>query len=131
MKTRLMIAAVAALALSFQVAAAPRYENIVLSDTKGGGKVTTFTPTTARVYLNAKLVDVKSGSTLKSEWIAEKTKVAPPDYKIDAAEVKVGPLMNNVDFSMTKPTAGWPVGDYRVDLFIDGKPAGKMKFQVK
>ena len=81
--------------------------------------------------MNAKLVDVPSGSTLKSEWIAEKTKVAPPNYKIDGAEVKVGPLMNNVDFNMSKPNAGWPVGDYRVDLFINGKPAGNAKFQVK
>ena len=92
MKARLMIAAVAALALSFQAAAAPRYENITLSDTKGGGKQTTFTPTTAKIYMNAKLVDVPSGSSLKSEWIAEETKVAPPNYKIDSAEVKVGPL---------------------------------------
>ena len=39
--------------------------------------------------------------------------------------------MNNVDFNMSKPNAGWPVGDYRVDLFINGKPTGNAKFQVK
>ena len=41
-----------------------------------------------------------------------------------------GALMNRVDFNMSKPNAGWPEGDYKVALFIDGKPAGEVKFQV-
>ena len=28
---------------------------------------------------------------------------------------------------MSKPNKGWPPGDYRIDLFIDGKPAGTAK----
>ena len=59
-----------------------------------------------------------------------KTKVARPNYRIDGAELKVGPLINNVDFSMSRPNAGWPEGDYRVALFIDDKPAGNVKFRI-
>ena len=122
---------VAALAFSLQAAAAPRYENIVLSDTKGGAQKNTFTPNTAKVYLHAKLVDGGKASTVKSDWIAEKTKVAAPNYKMDSVELKLGPMANAVDFAMSKPTKGWPPGDYRVDLFIDAKPAGTVKYQVK
>ena len=129
---RLAFAAVmaAALALPLQAAAAPRFDGSVVSDVKGGKAKSTFSPTTPMVFFNARLVDVKSGSVLRSDWVAEKTKVAPPNYKIDSTQVTVGPLTNNVDFTMSKPNAGWPAGDYRIDLFIDGKPAGSVKFRV-
>ncbi len=112
------------------VAAAPRYSDLVLSDAKGGPPKSTFNPTTAKIFLHGKLVDVPNGSKVKADWIAVKTKVAPPNYKIDSVELKVGLLINQVDFNMSKPTAGWPEGDYKVALFIDDKPAGEVKFQV-
>ena len=108
----------------------PRYESIVLSDAKGGEQKNVFNPQTAKVFLHAKLVDVPSGSKVKSDWIAEKTRVASPNYKMDSVELKIGPLINNVDFNMSKPTKGWPPGDYRVDLFIDDKPAGQVRYQI-
>lgn len=111
-------------------AASPRYADVVLSDSKGGKAMSTFNPQTAKIFLHAKLVDVPTGSRLKSDWIAVKTKVAPPNYRIDGAELKVGALTNNVDFSMSRPNAGWPEGDYRVALFIDDKPAGNVKFRI-
>ena len=111
-------------------AASPRYSDIVLSDSKGGPPKSTFTPQTPKLFMHAKLVDVPSGSKVKSDWIAEKTKVAPPNYKIDSSELTISGFMNEVDFNFSKPTAGWPEGDYRVDLFIDGKPAGAVKFKV-
>jgi hypothetical protein len=45
-------------------------------------------------------------------------------------KLAAGPAMNKVQFSFSKPTAGWPVGDYRVDLFLDGKKATDVKFKV-
>ena len=32
---------------------------------------------------------------------------------------------------MSKPTKGWPPGDYRIELFIDGEPAGNVKYKVE
>jgi hypothetical protein len=111
-------------------AAEPRFENLVLSDARGGAAKKVFTPDTAQIFLAASLADVKPGSKLKGVWIAEKTEVAPPDYPIDSTEMTVGSLMNRATFSLSKPTAGWPAGDYRVELFIDGKPAGTVRFSV-
>jgi hypothetical protein len=111
-------------------AAEPRFENLVLSDARGGAAKKVFTPNTAQIFLTARLADVKSGSKLKGVWIAEKTKVTPPNYQIDSTEMTVGSLMNLATFSLSKPTAGWPTGDYRVELSIDGKPAGSVRFSV-
>jgi hypothetical protein len=127
----MVLLAAAAFLHPSESAAAPHYAELVLSDQKGGSAKSTFEPGTAKIYLHAKLVDVATGSTAKSDWIAEKTKVASPNYKMDSVELKIGPLINSVDFNMSKPTKGWPPGDYRIDLFIDGKPAGNVKYQVK
>ena len=56
--------------------------------------------------------------------------MAAPNYKIDSVVLKAGRLANRVEFSLCKPNAGWPEGDYRVALFIDDKPAGDVKFRV-
>ena len=39
-----------------------------------------------------------------------------------------GPATN--EFHVSKPD-GWPVGDYEVEVMIDGKPAGSKKLTVK
>jgi hypothetical protein len=111
-------------------AAEPRFENVVLSDEKGGAAKKVFAPNTTKIFVDTKLADVKAGSKLKAVWIAEKTKVAPPDYQIDSTELTVGSLMNLATFSLSKPTAGWPTGDYRVELSINGKAAGTVRFSV-
>lgn len=111
-------------------AAQPRLDNLVLSDSKDGPPKKVFAPNAQRVVLSGKLVDVASGSRIRSVWIAEKTRVAPPNYQIDANEMRAGGLVNRATFSLTRPNNGWPVGDYRVDLFINGKPAGAVRFSV-
>ena len=69
----------------------PRYEKPVLSDTKGGAAKNKFSNNTAQLVLESKIVDVPNGAKLRSAWIAEKTKVAPPNYRIDGNELIKGP----------------------------------------
>ena len=122
--------ALLALAPAQSLAGNPRFGDMSLSDQKGGPAKSVFKPTTPKLYLEAKLLDMAFNTKLRAEWIAEKTSVAPPNYKIDTTELAASPMMNLATFSFSKPTAGWPEGDYRVDLFIDNKPAGGTKFRV-
>ncbi len=113
-------------------AASPHYADMKLSDSDGGESSDSFTPDTAKIYLNAGLVDVPSGTKLSSTWIAEDTNgAAPANFKIDSVELTTGALTNVATFSLSRPNAGWPVGKYRVDLFIDGHAAGTMHFTVE
>jgi hypothetical protein len=111
-------------------AGAPRYTDLLLSDTKGGSAKQVFTPVTPKIFLSSKLADVPTGAKLTGTWIAEKTKAAPPNYRIDSVDLTVGPLMNRADFSLSKPNAGWPAGDYRVELSINGTLASTVRFKV-
>jgi len=128
---RAVAAGVAGMLMATVVSAGEaRYENPVLSDTKGGAAKNKFSKDTAQFVLESQIADVPIGAKLKSAWIAEKTKVAPPNYRIDGTELTRGPLINKVTFTISRPTNGWPVGDYRVDLFINDKAAGSVRFSV-
>lgn len=126
----LLVAAGLALAAAGH-AAQGQYSDLVLSEEKDGLSKAVFATTTPKIHLRAKLVDVPRGTKLKAAWIAEKTSVAPPNYEIDSTELTVGVLGNRADFALSKPTAGWPDGDYRVDLSINGKVVTNVRFKVK
>jgi len=108
----------------------PQYSEIVISDSEGGDEVEAFTPDTAKIHITADLVDVSPGMKVSSKWIAEKTKVAPPNYEIDSVAMTVAPKINVAHFALSKPNAGWPVGDYRVELSINDKLAETVRFKV-
>lgn len=81
--------------------------------------------------MNFGLEKVASSSTLKAVWICEKSEGIEPNYKISEASMKVGMINNSGDFSLSKPTKGWPVGSYRVDLYIDDKVNETAHFEVE
>jgi hypothetical protein len=126
------LAILAALAAGAALAGPPRLEAVALSDVPGGTTRATYAATTPKFYLTAKVVDSVPATKVRAEWIAEKTSAAPPNYLVDKFELTIGAQKNPVaDFNINKPNAGWPPGDYRADLYIDGKKVKEVKFKVK
>jgi hypothetical protein len=74
----------------------------------------------------------EKGDKARGVWIAEDTNgTAPANYKIDE-----GTMTGDKDdfggaFSLSKPNSGWPVGKYRVDVYIGDDLSGSTKFQIK
>ena len=89
-----------------------------------------FETDTPKIFLHAEVDDVEAGTKLSATWIAEKTDKAPPNTRIDSIILTANDDTDFADFALSKPNAGWPVGDYRVDLSIDGSPAGSARFQI-
>ncbi len=110
--------------------AAPKLGEIAFSTSEDGDAVEVFKPDTAKIYLNAELQDADAGTKISTVWIAEKTDAAPANYTIDSVDFVTKEGMNEVNASLSKPNAGWPIGDYRVELSINGKPAGSAHFKV-
>jgi hypothetical protein len=107
----------------------PGYGRTAFSVVDSSTAQAVFKPDTAGIVLHVELVDVPEGEKLGAIWIAEKTSVAPPNYKIDSVEAPAEDS-KEFSFSLSKPDAGWPVGDYRVDLTINGKIAKSAHFAV-
>jgi len=119
-----------AFALIAWPAAAVTLDDVVMSDQKRGTPKATFKPSTPKVFVVARVKDPSPGDKVKAEWIADKAEGAPPNYKIDQTELTLQKNSNEVTFSMSKPTQGWPVGAYHVDISVNGKPFRKIPFAV-
>ena len=111
--------------------AAPHFEDIVVSDEKGGDAAESFAPDTAKIFLRAHMADIANGSKITAAWIAVDTNgVAPANYKIDSADLVADGAINTVNYSLSKPNKGWPVGKYRVELSVDGKTVNTATFTI-
>ncbi|MDQ6913615.1 MAG: hypothetical protein M3128_12160 [Verrucomicrobiota bacterium] len=125
----------ALLALSFVFAAhlhaAPKVEATTAKD-KDSKPTDTFTADVPKVYVFFKTSGTKKSDTLRSVWIADDVgEAAPANTKIDEASV-TGDKDDFVGaFSLSKPTKGWPVGKYHVDIYSDDQVVTTVKFTIK
>lgn len=70
-------------------------------------------------------------------WIAEDTGgAAPPNYRIASKDLELsGAALKaatnvTVSGSLSRPTKGWPIGSYRVEVHMDGKIVATEKFSI-
>ncbi|TGQ95516.1 hypothetical protein EN851_08350 [Mesorhizobium sp. M8A.F.Ca.ET.208.01.1.1] len=132
MKSALVLALAALAAVSFGMPAqAAGFANIILSATKDGATPqSSFPVDTPVIYVSADLVDIAPTSKITFSWVSvDSHGVAPENYTIDKVDLDVG-ANNQADSQLTKPTAGWPAGTYRVDLAIDGTVEDSVPFSI-
>ena len=80
-------------------------------------------------YAFSRLLPEKS--SLDTVWIAVKVDAdVPTNYEIDKAHVDVHGSQAG-DFSLTAPGDGFPVGSYKVDLYLNGTLIDSYAYQVK
>lgn len=74
---------------------------------------------------------LKAGDKLRAVWIAEDTGgAAPANYKLDEWNGTVEKDGANGYSSVSKPTAGWPEGRYRVEVHVGDKRAMTRHFTI-
>ncbi|MDQ3634964.1 MAG: hypothetical protein M3405_10730 [Acidobacteriota bacterium] len=67
---------------------------------------------------------------VKMNFIAVKAKGLRADIKIVTVSYKTKDGENSVSFNAS-PNKIWAVGDYRVDIFLDGKLAASKEFKIE
>lgn len=93
---------------------------------------TVFAPNTPELFAFILTEGTEKGDKARGVWIAEDTNgVAPANYKVDEATLTGDKDDFGGAFSLSKPNNGWPVGNYRVDVYIGDGLAGSTKFQIK
>lgn len=96
------------------------------SDNKISEPTTTFGPKDT-IYASVSTDGAASTATIKSKWTFG-------DAGQLVKEEELPPLAPNGpathEFHISKPS-GWPVGKYKVEIFVDGTSAGTKDFEVK
>jgi hypothetical protein len=92
---------------------------------------TTFTPDVPKLYAFFKSQGTEKGEKLRGVWIAEDVgDAAPANTKIDEATLTADQANFFGAFSLSKPNKGWPVGQYRVEIYDGDELATTVKFTI-
>ncbi len=74
---------------------------------------------------------IKPGTVLKGVWIAEDVgNAAPPNYKLLEKSMTIT-VENEGSLNVTKPTNGWPVGKYRIEIYLNNTRVKSLPFTIK
>jgi len=93
---------------------------------------TTFASNTPTLYAIFKTEGAKAGDKIRGVLIAEDVgDVAPANAKVLETILDMEGDTEAGDFSFSKPTNGWPVGKYRVEIYVNDKLATTAKFTIK
>ncbi len=87
---------------------------------------TVFEPGTPEIFVTFSITGLPVGTQIECEWIYLTLDMSISTYNVTTTEEN-----QNAYFSMTKPTNGWPVGEYEVKIFANGEYVRSTKFSVK
>jgi len=79
----------------------------------------TFPPHQPEIYLIFGMTTPPTGDVkVTSHWIAEQVDQLPPNTVVGTDVVLMGLNEATGYFYLERPEGGWPVGTYRIDLFV-------------
>lgn len=111
----------------------PAVEEVYLAKDDGNGKageqVTEFRTDDVPIYCVV-LLDSNAKVTIKMNFVAVRVAGVKPETKVVTASYTTKETQNRVNFT-GRPEGKWTPGRYRVDLFLDGKAASNLEFDIK
>ena len=114
------------------LAVKPSVSNIRMT-TDETGKTTTisYAPGDA-FYVFADLNGLKTGSVVEAKWVAINVAGEEPNSEINTSDYTYQSQIAFIYFKLTtNDGSDWPVGSYRVDLYLDETLIGSQTFSVQ
>lgn len=96
---------------------------------KAGEQVTEFRTTDVPIYCVV-LLDSGAKTVVKMNFVAVNVAGVKPETKVVTASFTTREGQNRVNFT-GRPDGKWTAGRYRVDLYLDGKIAKNVEFEIK
>ena len=96
-----------------------------------GRELTTYTADVRRLYATFKTKGTKEGDNIRCAWIADD--VGDAAVKGTKIEEKTIPAKGDTEgeFSLSRPTPGWPLGKYHIEIYVNDELATKVTFEIK
>jgi hypothetical protein len=129
-----IVVAIAALGLAFLATgcsvniSTAHIKSAKMAVDKEGTQETAVFANNQTFYCIVQLANAPDDTNLKAVWTAVTAEGAAPNTKIDEAQKTSGD--GTIVFNMTN-NQPWPVGSYKVDLFLNEKLDRTLEFQVK
>src|SRR5437868_9134337 len=124
----LLIAAAICAAQSY--AGEMKVEAVIAVD-KDTKPTTSFAADVPKLYAFFRTHGSEKGDKVRAVWIAEDVgDAAPANTKIDESTLTADEENFYGAFALSKPTKGWPVGKYRVDLYSGDEVATSVEFTI-
>jgi hypothetical protein len=94
--------------------------------------VTSFASDTPKLLAMFKTKGIQSGTKVRGVLIAiDVGDVAPANTKVLEKTLTLDEDTDDGDFAFSKPTNDWPVGEYRVEIYVNDELATTVKFTIK
>lgn len=127
----MLLCLVVAAAASISVRAGDKILHATLAVDKESKPTTEFAPDVAQIHAFYIGDAVKAGDKIRAVWIAEDVgDTAPKGTKIDEATLTAAKDNPSDAFSLSKPTKGWPLGKYKVEIYDNDKLAETLHFTI-
>lgn len=98
---------------------------------KEGEAKTTFLTNTAKIFGRWQGATLKQGDIVRAIWVAEAFGKEERDAKITEAQVTADRPDDRGIFSLARPDGGWPVGHYRLEIYVGDQLAASVKFKIE
>ena len=101
-----------------------------VSNRTDGEPTTKFYTGSAKIYGIWQGESLKAGDTIQAVWIAEAFGYSRKDVRITHGETTAYKPDDVGIFSLARPVAGWPIGRYRLEIYVGSKLATAVKFSI-
>ncbi len=99
---------------------------------RGGEPVTSFTADTPKLFAIFKTAGIKNGDKVRGVLVEEDVgDVVPANTKFFESTMTLQKDINDGYYYFNKPTKGWPVGKYRVEIYVNDQLANTVKFTIE
>ena len=102
--------------------------SVTLSSDEQGSQETTIFTQSDTMYCLVDLKNAPDDTTVKAIWIAVSVEGEAPNTLIDEVELTTETAVLTFDLSNSSL---WPVGQYKVDLYLNGEMDQTINFQVQ
>ena len=123
----LIVLFLSALACEFNASTANISDAWMSSDEGGSQRVTAFAQD-AVFYVQVDLQNAPDDTTLKAVWTAVEAQDTEPGLMITETEITTGDGL--VHFTLSNDNL-WPVGKYKVDIYLNNQLSKTVEFEVK
>src|SRR5439155_22743250 len=90
-----------------------------------------FATDTEKIFCRWQGDALHQGDKIRAVWIAEDVgDVAPKDYKITETSTSADGPQAAGTFTLSRPTKGWPIGKYRVEIYDADQLIETVKFSI-